>query len=176
MSAYKLLGGFSRRGGGFNATGESTSFANVGTGAGLVYRDMSGTQANLKTIKAGFGQTVNNNANDITILPTLGVIALTDAATIGVDASSGSKFSLTWSGTRNLGNPSNPQADGQLLLFRFIQGNSGPRILIFQSQYRFSLDIPSPTLSSTVGAVDYLGFIYNLAANKWDCIAKVFGF
>ncbi len=44
--------------------------ANVGTGAGKVWRDTTGTDPktiNLKSIKAGTGITVSNNADDITI-------------------------------------------------------------------------------------------------------------
>ena len=52
-------------------TPESTSVANVGTGAGLVYRDMTGAQINLKTVKAGTGVSVTNNANDVTIANSL---------------------------------------------------------------------------------------------------------
>ena len=61
-----LIGAMNRRGGG-GAGGEATAVQNVGTGAGLVYRDLTGTTVNLKTIKAGTGVTVTNNADDITI-------------------------------------------------------------------------------------------------------------
>jgi hypothetical protein len=50
-----------------NSAPEATSVSNVGTGAGDVYRDMTGAQVNLKTIKAGTGIGVANNADDITI-------------------------------------------------------------------------------------------------------------
>ena len=61
-----LIGAMNRRGGG-GAGGEATAVQNVGTGAGLVYRDLTGTTVNLRTIKAGTGVTVTNNADDITI-------------------------------------------------------------------------------------------------------------
>lgn len=47
--------------------GKLTTLANVGTGAGLVFRDLTTTTANLKTIKAGTNVTITNNADDITI-------------------------------------------------------------------------------------------------------------
>jgi phage FluMu protein gp41 len=50
-----------------NSAPESTAVANVGAGAGLVYRDMTGSTINLKTVKGGSYITVTNNADDITI-------------------------------------------------------------------------------------------------------------
>jgi hypothetical protein len=45
----------------------TTTAANVGLGAGQVFRDKVGADINLKTIKAGPNVTVTNNANDVTI-------------------------------------------------------------------------------------------------------------
>ena len=41
---------------------------NVGTGIGKIFRDKVGTTINLKSIKAGSGITINNNADDIEIV------------------------------------------------------------------------------------------------------------
>lgn len=41
--------------------------ANVGTGTGQVFRDKTGQTLNFKTIKAGVGTAVTNNADDVTI-------------------------------------------------------------------------------------------------------------
>jgi len=43
------------------------TIVNVGTGAGLIFRDIVGTTANLKTLLAGTNITIINNADDITI-------------------------------------------------------------------------------------------------------------
>lgn len=102
-------------------------------------------------------------------------IALTDAATISVDASKGNLFTVTLGGNRTLGAPSNPKK-GQMIVFRITQDGTGSRTLGYNAIYRFSSDIPSPTLSTGAGDTDYLGFIYNDADSKWDCIGKVFGF
>jgi len=102
-------------------------------------------------------------------------IALTDAATISVDASKGNLFTVTLGGNRTLGAPTNPKK-GQMIVFRITQDGTGSRTLAYNAIYRFSTDIPSPTLSTGGGDVDYLGFIYNDADSKWDCIGKVFGF
>lgn len=53
---------------GYNdATGEANTGSNVGSGTGLVFRDKIGTTLNFKTLLAGSGISISNNANDITI-------------------------------------------------------------------------------------------------------------
>ena len=47
--------------------GTLTDVNNVGTGTGLVFRDIVTGEINLKTIKAGTNVTVTNNADDVTI-------------------------------------------------------------------------------------------------------------
>jgi len=46
------------------ATGEINLMANVGGGAGLIFRDKTGVTFNLKTLLAGTLITVTNNADD----------------------------------------------------------------------------------------------------------------
>ena len=156
--------------------------ANVGAGTGLVFRDENAQgQFNLKTVNAGDNIAITDNANDITIAltassaKTVKVIALVDAATILVDVSLGNLFTVTLGDNRTLGNPSGP-ADGQMIVFRITQDGTGGRTLAYDTKYRFSTDIPSPTLSTAIGAIDYLGFIYHETDDTWDCIEKVFGF
>ena len=47
--------------------GSGQPAANVGTGAGLVFRDKTSVTLNLKTLKAGTGVTITNNTDDITL-------------------------------------------------------------------------------------------------------------
>jgi hypothetical protein len=103
--------------------------------------------------------------------------ALTDAATIAVDASYGDcLLTVTLGGNRTLGGPTNPVHDGQKIVFKVSQDGTGNRTLAYDALYRFSTDLPSPTLSTAASKIDYLGFIYNAASNKWDFVGKVFGF
>lgn len=104
-----------------------------------------------------------------------GAVALTDATTIAVDASTGNYFRVTLGGNRTLGLPSNP-LDGQRVVFEVIQDGTGTRTLAYNAVYAFSTDIPSPTLTTTPSKRDFLGFIYNATAAKWYCLAVVKGF
>ncbi len=52
--------------------GEANDGANVGAGAGLVYRDKTLTTLNFKSLAQGSGITITNNADDITIAATGG--------------------------------------------------------------------------------------------------------
>jgi len=54
------------------AGGEVNLGANVGAGTGLVFRDKTGVTLNFKSLLAGAGITITNNADDITITATGG--------------------------------------------------------------------------------------------------------
>ena len=104
-----------------------------------------------------------------------GVVVLADAATIAVDASLGNDFRVTVAGNRALGNPSNP-VDGQKIVVQVTQGSGGGFTLSYGSAYEFSTGLPQPTLSTTAGDTDLLGFVYNAAKSKWLCAVFVAGF
>jgi hypothetical protein len=101
-----------------------------------------------------------------------GLVTLTDAPVIAVDASAGSVFQATLNGDRTLGTPSNPAA-GQPILFEFIQGAGGGFTLGFSDGYAFPASIPQPTLSTTAGQRDFLQFIYDALVSLWQCTGWV---
>jgi hypothetical protein len=103
------------------------------------------------------------------------VVNLSDAATIAVDASLGNDFRVTIAGNRTVGTPANP-SDGQKITFQVTQGTGGSFTLSWSSGYEFSAGLPQPTLSTTAGQSDLLGFIYNASKNKWLFVAFVSGF
>ena len=103
------------------------------------------------------------------------VVSLADAATIAVDASAGNDFRVTIAGNRTVANPANP-SDGQQIIFQVTQGSGGSFTLTWGSGYEFSADLPQPTLSTTAGQTDLLGFIYNAAKRAWLLAAFVNGF
>ena len=103
------------------------------------------------------------------------VIALADAATIAVDASLGNDFRVTIAGNRTMGIPANP-TDGQKITFQVTQGTGAPFTLSWSSGYEFAAGLAQPTLSTTAGQTDLLGFIYNANKGKWLLVAVVTGF
>jgi hypothetical protein len=103
------------------------------------------------------------------------VVALTDAATIAVDASLGNDFRVTINGSRTMGDPSSP-ADGQQIIFQVTQGSGGSSTLNWGDAYEFSDDLPQPTLSTAAGHTDLLGFVYRAGKGKWLLAAFVNGF
>lgn len=103
------------------------------------------------------------------------VVALTDAATIAVDASLGNDFRVTVAGNRTVGTPANP-TDGQKITFQLTQGTAGPYTLSWASGYQFSAGLPQPTLSTTAGDTDLLCFIYNSSKSAWLLAAFLSGF
>ncbi len=104
-----------------------------------------------------------------------GVVALTDAATIAVDASQGNDFRVTLGASRAMGNPANP-VNGQQIIFQITQGSGGSAAITWGAAYEFSSALPQPTLSTASGHTDLLGFIYDAGRQTWLLAAFVNGF
>lgn len=80
-------------------------------------------------------------------------VALTDAATVAVDMSLGLNFTLTISGNRTLGNPTNVKYQSGYIAIT--QDGTGSRTLAYGSNWEFANAAP-PVLSTTAGAKDLL--------------------
>lgn len=78
----------------------------------------------------------------------------------------GASTSLTFTGAQ----------DGQKLILELTQDNSGNRAVTFPATVRYSVTIPSISLSTTANKLDRLGFIYNAAASKYDLVAATIGY
>jgi hypothetical protein len=102
------------------------------------------------------------------------VVALTDAATIAVNAALGNDFRVTLGGNRTMGAPSNP-ADGQMIIFELTQDGTGSRTVTWNAAYNFGVT-SAPALSTAAGATDQVGFKYNTAKSKWLCTGATLGF
>jgi hypothetical protein len=95
-------------------------------------------------------------------------VALTDAATVAVDASLSNVFTLTLGGNRTLGQPTNPK-DGQGLTIFITQDGTGSRTLVYHADWLFPGGV-DPTLSTAIGAEDVLSAVYNGATTKWYAV------
>lgn len=105
-----------------------------------------------------------------------GVASLADASTILVNAALGCTFRVTLGGNRTLANPTNP-TDGQRIIFEITQDSTGSRTLSFGSAYIFGTTVTSPTLSTSPGTVDVLGFAFvGGSVNRWRCLAVALGY
>lgn len=94
------------------------------------------------------------------------VVPLTDAATIAVDASLGSVFTVTLGGNRTLGNPTNPNNE-QRITIQFTQDATGSRTLAFGTKFAGTTTNPLPTISTAANKIDWIGFRYVQATDKW---------
>jgi len=95
------------------------------------------------------------------------VATLTPGASVAVDAATGSVFDLTCAQNFTLSNPTNPTS-GQKVIFRIEQGGAGSFVITLDTKFRVPTDLTGFLLSTAVGTHDILGFIYNLADDKWD--------
>jgi hypothetical protein len=104
-------------------------------------------------------------------------VALTDAASIVVDASQGSYFTVTLGGNRTVAAPSNP-TDCQHITFEVKQDGTGSRTLAWTSGAGgFSFGAGSaPTITATAAATSLVEFSYSARVGKWLFRNDVLGF
>lgn len=103
------------------------------------------------------------------------VQAVTDSATPTPDADSYDVYTLTaLAQAAAFAAPSGTPTSGQGLVIR-IKDNGTARALTFNAIYRFSSDLAAPT-TTVLSKTMYLGFIYNSADAKWDCVALINNF
>lgn len=101
--------------------------------------------------------------------------ALTDAATITVNALANSSFRVTLGGNRTLGNPTGAR-DGQMIVFELAQDGTGSRTITLDTKYKFGSDLTSVVLSTAANTVDILGVRYNASQDKFWVVSFVRGF
>lgn len=107
----------------------------------------------------------------LTILPD----DLIDAAQIVTDANMGNHFRVTLGGNRTLANPTNP-ADGQKIVWEFLQDGAGSRTISLGSKFRLGTDVATVVLSLGAGKRDFMGCIYNATVDLWHVVTFVRGY
>jgi hypothetical protein len=127
--------------------------------------------ANLKTALASVLASLST-VNVFTKNQSVQTVALTDGATISVDASLSNNFSVTLGGNRTLANPTN-LTSGMVLNFFIDQDATGSRTLSFGSAYKFPGGA-APALSTAANAKDLLSCIYDGSVLRCNLL-KAFG-
>lgn len=67
-------------------------------------------------------------------------------------------------------------ADGQSCIIELSQDGTGSRTVTWPATARFSTALPMPTLTTTAGKMDRIGFQVNTGLSKYDCVAVVKGY
>jgi len=95
------------------------------------------------------------------------VQALTAGATVDVDVSVATAFTLTPTQNFTLNAPTNP-SNGMVRNFVFTQGAT-PYTITFDAAYQFPGGIEL-ALTASASAVDFMSMYYNAATAKWICV------
>ena len=102
---------------------------------------------------------------------------VTDGTSISINTDLADLFIQTntqTAGTLTINAPSGTPVNGQKFMIRL--SSTAIQTFSWNAIYVGSTDLPLPTASSGSGKYDYLGFIYNSTATKWQLLAKTFGF
>jgi len=123
--------------------------------------------------------TINGNltANTISgeILPRVISIADGTSVTINVDTTDiATQNNTQVAGTLTINAPTGTSFNGQKLIIRLQSANV--QTFSWNGVFAGSTDLSLPTTSSGSSKYDYVGFIYNTPAVKWQLLAKNFGF
>ena len=152
-----------------DANGIPTQSATTSTELGYV----SGVTSSIQT---QLGTKANLSGAQMTGYFRRAVVALTDAANIATDVSLGNIFTVTIAGNRTLSAPTNMGSSRQACTWVITQDATGGRTLAFDSVFNFGIDLLLIGLSTTPGATDYIGAMYNPATSRWDIIAITRGY
>jgi hypothetical protein len=102
------------------------------------------------------------------------VVAVTDAATIAVDCTLGSQFSVTIGATGRTLTMSSP-SPGQEVVLYVKQDGTGSRTITTYTNVLWAA-ATAPTLTTTANATDVLRFTWNVTLGKWigETVGKAF--
>ena len=107
----------------------------------------------------------------------LRVVNYADATSITINADTTELATQTNTqavGTLTINAPTGTLYDGQKIMIRLQSTNV--QTFSWNAIFVGSTDLALPSVSSGSSKYDYMGFIYNSTATKWQLVAAVFGF
>lgn len=105
------------------------------------------------------------------------VVAITDATSVTMNANTtdiASQTNTQIAGTLTINAVTGTPFDGQKIIFRLQSANI--QTFSWNGVFVGSSDLSLPPSSTGSNKYDYMGFIYNTTASKWQLLAKNFGF
>ena len=105
------------------------------------------------------------------------VVSLTVATSVTFNADTtdiATQTNTQATGTLTINAPTGTPNNGQKILFRLQSTNV--QTFSFNGVFASSTDLTLPTASTGTSKYDYMGFIYNSTAIKWQILGKNFGF
>lgn len=105
------------------------------------------------------------------------VVSIADGTSITVNADTTDiavQVNTQSAGTLTINSPSGTPYNGQRFIIRLQSTNV--QAFSWNAIFVGSVDLPLPTVCSGSSKYDYIGFIYNSTASKWQLLSKVFGF
>jgi hypothetical protein len=116
-------------------------------------------------------------ASNVSYLPATRLVTIANATSITANADTTDiavQANTQVAGTLTINAPTGTPVDGQKLVIRL--SSTAVQTFSFNAIFTGSTDQALPTVSSSGGKYDYMGFQYNSTAAKWNFIAKNFGF
>lgn len=105
------------------------------------------------------------------------IVAIADATSITINANTtdiATQANTQAAGTLTVNAPSGTPVNGQKIILRLRSTNT--QTFSWNSVFAGSSDIGLPSASSGAGLYDYMGFMYNSTAAKWQMLARNMGF
>jgi hypothetical protein len=181
---------------GFNddGSGTDTPLTGITIGSGATYvavtnamvhavtTPVSGTITQVRSVATRTGAW--NSPSAVAMLPdtggsfansvTSGVVTLTYAATLNINAALGNHFRVTLTGAATVAAPTGP-TDGQKITLEVIQDATGSRALSWNTAFDFGTP-GAPVLTTTAAKRDLIGFVYSGSLSKWLYAGSALGF
>lgn len=166
----------------YTATDGSTIVLNTGADVGALVECIGLKNLNITipvpnpTGNSGkFLSTDGTNTSWVTISPRVVTIADGTSITVNINITDiAAQVNTQATGTLTINNITGTPADGQKFVIRLKSTNV--QTFSWNAIFSGSSDLPLPSVSSGSNKYDYLGFIYNSTAAKWQLVAKNFGF